>query len=214
MTQVAISVVTTLYHSAPYIDEFYSRIKCELEKLTDSYEILFVNDGSPDGSLGRVLELHRQDPCVEVIDLSRNFGHHRAMMTASATPWVIWCSCSTAIWKRRRSFSESSASRWRVRGGCHLWGSGAQERKRIQAGTGYLFYKAINWFSRQPIPESPCVARLMTHQYVRALLKHREQALYIEGIMQLTGFDQRPLTVSKPPLAPRRILWQSGWSMW
>lgn len=50
-------------------------------KLTGDYEILFVNDGSPDESLAIALTLRESDPHVKIVDLSRNFGHHKAMMT-------------------------------------------------------------------------------------------------------------------------------------
>ena len=43
-----LSIVTTLYKSSPYIDEFYSRISKEAQKITDDFEIIFVDDGSPD----------------------------------------------------------------------------------------------------------------------------------------------------------------------
>src|SRR5687767_14408132 len=76
-----ISVVTTLYHSASYLREFYNRVLPCLKDLADDYEIVFVNDGSPDNSLQVALELRQLDPRVVVIDLSRNFGHHPAMMT-------------------------------------------------------------------------------------------------------------------------------------
>jgi len=75
-----LSVVTTMYNSAPYIKEFYKRVSKVVQKYTDYYEIIFVNDGSPDHSLEMTLELVDQDRRVSVIDLSRNFGHHKAMM--------------------------------------------------------------------------------------------------------------------------------------
>ena len=48
------------------------------------YEIVLVNDGSPDDSLRVALDLHARDPRVRIIDLSRNFGHHKALMTGLA----------------------------------------------------------------------------------------------------------------------------------
>ena len=45
-----LSIVTTLYYSAPYINEFYQRVSIEAQKLTDDYEIIFVNDCSPDNT--------------------------------------------------------------------------------------------------------------------------------------------------------------------
>src|SRR3954454_19541810 len=73
-----------MYQSAPYVDEFYRRICAEAEKITPNFEIILVNDGSTDGSLEAALELRKKDPRVWIVDLSRNFGHHKAMMTGLA----------------------------------------------------------------------------------------------------------------------------------
>ena len=75
-----LSVVTTLYQSASFVFEFYTRMRACAEEFATDYELIFVNDGSPDNSLDEVLRLWRQDPRVRVIDLSRNFGHHQAIM--------------------------------------------------------------------------------------------------------------------------------------
>src|SRR5215203_27557 len=79
-----LSIVTTLYNSAPYLDEFYDRIGAAAKQITPDYEIILVNDGSPDNSLDIALSLHRKDKRVRLIDLSRNFGHHKAIMTGLA----------------------------------------------------------------------------------------------------------------------------------
>ena len=50
-----LSIVTTLYHSAPYLSEFYARVCAEAAKLTDDYEVILVNDGSPDDSLAMAI---------------------------------------------------------------------------------------------------------------------------------------------------------------
>ena len=75
-----LSIVTTLYKSSKYIDEFYSRISNEAKKITNDYEIMFVDDGSPDDSLKKAIKLCGKDKKVSVIELSRNFGHHKAIM--------------------------------------------------------------------------------------------------------------------------------------
>ena len=76
-----LSIVTTLYKSSEYVEEFYKRITKEAKKITDDYEIIFVDDGSPDDSLKKCVSLHKQDQKIKVIELSRNFGHHKAIMT-------------------------------------------------------------------------------------------------------------------------------------
>jgi putative glycosyltransferase len=72
-----------MYHTADHIGEFYDRIRREAERITEDYEIIFVNDGSPDASLEKSMEIFATDNRVVIIDLSRNFGHHKAMM-------VVW----------------------------------------------------------------------------------------------------------------------------
>ena len=46
-----LSVVTSLYHSAPYVRSFYERMRATALQLTNNFEVIFVNDGSPDASL-------------------------------------------------------------------------------------------------------------------------------------------------------------------
>ena len=80
-----LSIVATLYQSAPYISEFYQRASAAARQLVgEDFEIILVNDGSPDNSLDLAVKLTESYSHVVVIDLSRNFGHHKAMVTGLA----------------------------------------------------------------------------------------------------------------------------------
>ena len=80
-----LSIVATLYQSAPYVSEFYQRASAAAKQLLgEDYEIVLVNDGSPDNSLDLAVQITESDSHVVVVDLSRNFGHHKAMMTGLA----------------------------------------------------------------------------------------------------------------------------------
>ena len=71
-----LSIVATLYRSAQYIEEFHRRASEAARKLVgEDYEIVLVNDGSPDDSVEIAVALTETDPHVVVVDLSRNFGH-------------------------------------------------------------------------------------------------------------------------------------------
>ena len=61
-----LSIVTTLYKSSLYADEFYERITSEANKIIDDHEILFVDDGSPDDSLKKAISLPQKDRKVKV----------------------------------------------------------------------------------------------------------------------------------------------------
>ena len=77
-----LSVVTTLYESAPYVDEFYWRLRTEVEKITSDFEIVFVN------ALDVALDFQKEDMRIRVIDLSRNFDHHKAIMTGPSPTFL------------------------------------------------------------------------------------------------------------------------------
>src|SRR5436190_4387754 len=79
-----LSIVTTLYRSREFVETFY-REACRVAVDLDlPFEIVFVNDGSPDDSFDVAYAIHQRDGRVKLVDLSRNFGHHRALMTAFA----------------------------------------------------------------------------------------------------------------------------------
>ena len=77
-----LSIVTTLYRSRQFIERFYTEARRVADALGLSFEIVLVNDGSPDDSLDVARAIHERDRRTKVVDLSRNFGHHRALMTA------------------------------------------------------------------------------------------------------------------------------------
>ncbi len=73
-----ISIVIPIYNEGVIIQQLYTRVKNSLEKITQSFEILFIDDGSTDDSLATLLLLRQSDKRVNVISFSRNFGHQAA----------------------------------------------------------------------------------------------------------------------------------------
>jgi putative glycosyltransferase len=193
-----LSLVTTLYYSAPYIEEFYRRARTAAEAITPDYEIIFVNDGSPDESLAAAIALHERDEHVRVIDLSRNFGHHKAIMTGlmHACGELVFLIDSdleeepellTGFYKE---FQKNEAD---VVYGVQKKRKGA----RFEQVSGKLYYFLFNLLTGYKAAANVLTARLMSGNYVRALIEHREQEFDIMGLWSLTGFTQKALTVSK-----------------
>lgn len=198
-----LSIVTTLYRSAATIKEFYSRAIRAGEAVTDDFELLMVNDGSPDDSLSLALALQATDPRVIVIDLARNFGHHKAMMTglAHATGDLVFLIDSDldeppedlALFHRRL-----------MQGDCDVV-YGVQEVRRgglVQRATGALFFSLVKLLSDHPLPRNLVTARLMTGDYVRALVRHRDREFLISHLWQIAGFRQQPITITKLTRSP------------
>ena len=193
-----LSIVTTLYYSAPYINEFYQRISIESQKLTDDYEIIFVNDGSPDDSLDIAVKLHQEDERVRVIDLSRNFGHHKAVMTglSYARGKLIFLLDSDleeepellSLFHEHYQLSEVDV----------VYGVQKVRKGNIfEKITGEVFYSFFNLISSYPVPRNLITARLMSQRYVRSLVDHKDKEIFLAGLWAITGFKQVPLVVKK-----------------
>ena len=75
-----LSVVVSVYNEEAVLAQFYEETKRVLDEITWDYELLFVNDGSHDGSLRILEELAGQDEHVRLVSFSRNFGHESAMI--------------------------------------------------------------------------------------------------------------------------------------
>src|SRR5881394_1149249 len=74
-----VSVVVTVYNEAACIEELYRRTLAAVEPGPRTFELIFVDDGSTDGTFALLEELHERDPRVRVVSFKRNFGQHPAM---------------------------------------------------------------------------------------------------------------------------------------
>jgi putative glycosyltransferase len=193
-----LSIVTTLYYSAPYIDEFYQRIRRQLDPITADYEFVFVNDGSPDNAFEVAVALCDRDPKVRVVDLSRNFGHHKAMMTGLAHAQGDLIFLIDVDLEEPPETLTPFYDLFQKNAVDVVYGV-QQTRKDPLANRifGSLFYRLFNFVSSHPIPHNVLTARLMTRRYVQQLIAHREHLFNIEGLWAITGFSQLPMTVDK-----------------
>src|SRR5215471_13297765 len=74
-----VSVVVTVYNEAACVEELYRRAIAALEPGRQTFELIFVDDGSTDGTFPTLERLHAGDPRVRVVRFKRNFGQHPAM---------------------------------------------------------------------------------------------------------------------------------------
>lgn len=193
-----LSIVTTLYRSAPYLKEFHTRICAAAGKVTDDFEIIFVNDGSPDNSLDNAVTLYEEDKKVRVIDLSRNFGHHKAIMTGLAHArgdlvFLLDCDLEEEPELIEQFYEEYKRSNADVVYGVQ------QKRKGgfFERITGNIFYEILDLLSTYKVPRNQITARLMTRRYVASLIEHKDREIFLVGLWVITGFKQVPLIVRK-----------------
>jgi putative glycosyltransferase len=198
-----LSIVATLYRSAASVAEFCSRAMAEADAISDDVEMILVNDGSPDDSLARALALQAADHRLVVLDLARNFGHHKAMMTGLAHArgdlvFLIDSDLEEPPELLARFYQEMTAGNWDVV-------YGVQARRRggwFERASGAAFFRLVDMLSDQPLPRNLVTARLMRQGYVRALVAHRDRAAEMSYLWALTGFRQHAMQVEKLSLSP------------
>lgn len=193
-----LSVVTTLYQSAPYIEEFVRRVSVEAKKITDDYEIVMVDDGSLDNSLITALDIQKSDPHLHIIELSRNFGHHKAMMTGlecarGKLVFLIDVDLEESPELLTRFHDEMKKGDWDVIYGIQ------KERKGglIKKVGGRFGWWLIQLLVPVEIPYNLSTVRLMCSTYVSQLIRHKEHMTAIGGLWVLTGFRQHGLLFDK-----------------
>tara|TARA_B100000575_G_scaffold122039_1_gene97193 strand:+ start:2976 stop:3968 length:993 start_codon:yes stop_codon:yes gene_type:complete len=199
-----LSIITTLFNSSAYLETFFESATLAANDFAgEEYEIIFVNDGSPDNSLIVATDLAKRDSRITIIDLSRNFGHHKAMMTGISHAqgeyvFLIDCDLEEDVnWLNNFSqklFAENADMVF-----------GYQEFRKgglFEKFSGYIFYKLLNLLTEINHPSNITTARLMSRRYVDALVSHKEREINMGGLWFVTGFKQVSASVKKLSSSP------------
>jgi dolichol-phosphate mannosyltransferase len=196
-----VSFVLPVFREAEGIVHFGEALIAVMERLGLPYELIFVEDDSPDDSFGQLRELHRRHPdVVKALSLSRRFGHQASLAAGldQARGDVVVCMDSDMqhppelipflLWK---------------------WSEGHQlvyTRRRRQEGRGWLketasrlFYGAINRISDVKLEEGTADFRLMDRVVVDALRRFGERWLFYRGLVQWAGFRRLAVSYDAPP---------------
>jgi len=90
------SIVSPVYRAEGIVEELVLRLTQSLSTVTDNFEIILVNDASPDNSWQKILEVAKKDSRVKGVNLSRNFGQHYAIsagLSLTKGEWVVVMDC-------------------------------------------------------------------------------------------------------------------------
>ena len=195
---IELSIVTTLYRSAPFVREFYERVSRVAEQVARSWELIFVNDGSPDHAAALAEEIAARDERVTLVDLSRNFGHHPAVMAGLEQSRGEGVFLIDVDLEEQPEWLTTFDRALRETGADVVFGVQTQRADRWTARVfSVLFYRLFNTFSETKIPENLCTVRLMKRVYVDSLLQMRDRCLFLGGNLQWAGFQQHAIPVDK-----------------
>ncbi len=186
-----LSIIIPIYNEEGNIPVLYERLTQVMHKLGESYELLFVNDGSRDNSLALVMELAQKDAQVKYLDFSRNFGHQIAVTAgidaARGDALVIIDAdlqdppelIQEMFVKYKEGFEVVYAKRRQRKGETFF--------KKV---TAKMFYRTLARITTLDIPLDTGDFRLIDRKVAEVLKKMPEQNKYIRGQIAWIGFRQ------------------------
>lgn len=187
-----------MYKSEAYVRPFHAALTEICAKLSDDYEIIFVDDRSPDGSAAVVEEIIAKDEHVRLIQLSRNFGQSAAMLAGLRKSRGDYTYTSDIDLEDPPEllpqFYEMMKEDPRTES---VFGYMAERKGTFLERTlGRIFYGVLSTLSSEKIP-SQVWSRLMTRKYLDALLELSEYHLFWSGLLHTVGFKQQSVPVDR-----------------
>lgn len=196
----SVEVAIAVYDERENLDELLRRLQAVLDGLPGGpHNILFVDDGSTDGTLARLREASDADPRVSVLALSRNFGHQAALTAAidhAEGDAVVLMDgdlqdAPEAIPTLLRQFEDGHDVVYAVR---------VDRKEGVFLRACYrLFYWLMAHLSSTPLPRGSGDFGVLSRRVVEALRLHREQHRYLRGLRSLVGFSQVGVEVERAP---------------
>ncbi|SKA95177.1 dolichol-phosphate mannosyltransferase [Caloramator quimbayensis] len=191
MDNVQYSVVVPLYNEEEVINETYKRLKRIMDSTKESYEIIFVNDGSRDNTLELAREICKYDSNIKLISFSRNFGHQIAITAG------MDYSCGKAVIVIDADLQDppeviiEMIEKWKegyeVVYGKRIKREGETFFKKFTASA---FYRFLNKMTDINMPVDTGDFRLIDRKVCEALKSAPEHNRYVRGLVSWVGFKQ------------------------
>lgn len=209
-----LSLVVPVYNEEEMIPIFFTRMEEVLRGQFESYEYVFVNDGSKDGSLRILKDLAAKNRQVKVISFSRNFGKEAAVTAglayADAQAVVIMDVDLQDPPELIHAFWEKFQQGYENVYGQRIDRSSDSFFKRLTAQT---FYKLYNKIADYPIPYNTGDFRLMSRRAVQAVLSLPERERFMKGLFSWVGFKSIAVPYSRAKRAAGTTKW-NYWKLW
>ncbi len=195
MTEKMLSLIIPVYCEEEVLMESYRRMDAAMQATGCPYEIIYVNDGSRDGTMAQLRQLAKAHPdTVRVYAFSRNFGHQLAvtcgMDHAKGDALII---IDVDLQDPPELIPEM----------VKMWRDGADivygKRKKRKGETAFkkltakLYYRLLSSMSAYPIPLDTGDFRLLDRKVANVFLKMREQARFLRGMSAWMGFEAVPI---------------------
>jgi glycosyltransferase involved in cell wall biosynthesis len=218
MSDCILSIVVPVKDEEQAIAPFIARVREVLGGVPDlaggQFEILFIDDGSSDGTLEAIRLAHTNDVRVRAISFSRNFGKEAALTAgiehargAAVVPMDVDLQDPPEV-------LPEMIAKWR--GGFEIVYGVRNDRasdslpKRLTAD---LYYRAHNWLSNDKIPEHAGDFRLLDRKVIDAIMRMPERNRFMKALFAWAGFRQTSVAYSRAPRATGTTKFRY-WQLW
>lgn len=206
-----LSIVIPAFNEEKNLPLLHERLTRVLESCADAHEIVFVDDGSKDGTVETLRGLARKDWRVRFIALSRNFGHEIAVAAgldrASGDAVVLM----DADLQDPPELIADMVRRWRE--GVEVVYAKRRRRKgepMLRRAAIYVFYRLLGRMSDIDIPTDTGNFRLMDRRVVDVVKSCRENPRFVRGLVPWAGFRQEAIVFDRDP----RHAGETGYGFW
>ncbi len=194
----SISAIVACYKDVQAIPIMHQRLKAVFEKLQVDYEIIFVNDNSPDDSEAVIAEISRQDRRVTGISHSRNFGSQSAFRSGMEIAAKNACVLLDGDLQDPPELIEKFVEKWKE-GYDVIFGRRVKRQASLMMQIAYKsFYWVFNKFSYLPIPRDAGDFSLIDRRAVEAILQFPERDFFLRGVRAYVGFKQVGVDYARP----------------
>ncbi len=209
-----LSVVVPAYNEEEVLPEFHRRTLQVLRGMGCAHEIVYVNDGSTDRTLELVRDLQSNEPCVTLVDLSRNFGKEIALTAGLDHAVGDAVVVIDADLQDPPELIPELVRQWQL--GYDVVYAQRIEREGetwLKKATAKLFYRVIRNVNRIQIPADTGDFRLLSRRALQALLRLREQHRFMKGLFAWIGFPAIAVPYRRDPRFAGVTKW-NYWKLW
>jgi nucleoside-diphosphate-sugar epimerase/glycosyltransferase involved in cell wall biosynthesis len=197
-TKYSVSAIIACYKDGQAFPVMYERLRNTFNHLNIDYEIIFVNDGSPDDSEEVIRAISRNDRRVTGISHSRNFGSQSAFRSGMEISTKNSCVLLDGDLQDPPELIETMVAKWRD-GYDVVYGRRVKREASFFMQFAYkAFYRVFDYFSYVRIPHDAGDFSLMDRQVVAAILRFPERDLFLRGVRAYAGFRQVGIDYVRP----------------
>ena len=209
-----ISIVVPAYNEESGLEEFCRRVEEVMTGAQLRFEIVFVNDGSTDGTLAELRRLRGKSDAITIVNLSRNFGKEIAMTAGIAHARGDALVIIDADLQDPPELIPEMVAAWRE-GFDTVYAQRASREGEswLKKFTARAFYRVVAELGPAPIPPNVGDFRLISRRLANALLRLPEQHRFMKGLYAWVGFPHKAITFNRDARFAGTTKW-NYWKLW